>query len=109
METPRLLLIDDDQHVGAAFAKVAKSCGYDSQVTSCGSDFKAAYHIFKPQVIICDLAMPGGDGIELLRFLADSGSESKILIVSGLDRRVVDAAKRLADARGLKIAATFNK
>jgi len=105
----RLLHIDDDPFVGRAFAKVAKSCGYETKTTSQAADFKAMCEAFKPHVIICDLAMPNVDGIELLRYLADSGCEAKILIISGLDRRVLDAAGRLAAARGLNIAGTLNK
>jgi CheY-like chemotaxis protein len=104
-----MLHIDDDRDVGKAFAKVAESCGYETITTTRGADFKAACEAFKPHVIICDLAMPSDDGIELLRYLADTGCEAKILIVSGLDRRVLDAAGRFATARGLKIAGTLNK
>jgi CheY-like chemotaxis protein len=105
----RLLHIDDDPYVGKAFALVARACGYETKTTSHSSDFKSAYEAFKPHVIVCDLAMPNVDGIELLRYLADAGCEAKILIVSGLDRRVLDAAGRLAAARGLNIAGTLNK
>lgn len=109
MAESRLLHIDDDPHVGKAFALVARSCGYETKTTSQSSAFKEACEAFRPHVIVCDLAMPNVDGIELLRYLADSGCEAKILIVSGLDRRVLDAAGRLAAARGLNIVGTLNK
>jgi CheY-like chemotaxis protein len=109
MKKFRILHIDDDPFVGRVYAKVAQSCGYETHSTSRGSEFKRVYEEFKPDVIICDLAMPNIDGVEMLRYLADSGCKAKILIVSGLDRKVLDAAGRLAAAQGLNIAGTLNK
>ena len=34
--------------------------------------------------------MPGMDGVELLRFLADEGFEGPVLIICGFDRRVLE-------------------
>ncbi len=105
----RLLQIDDDPHVGRAFQKVARGCGYDVQITDNAKSFKAAYQSFKPDVIILDLIMPETDGIELLRFLADAGSLAKILIISGFDRKILEAAGRFGEAQGLRIAGILSK
>jgi EAL domain-containing protein (putative c-di-GMP-specific phosphodiesterase class I) len=42
-------------------------------------------------MVALDLGMPGMDGVELLRFLADAGFRAPVLIVSGFDRRVLEA------------------
>ncbi len=105
----RLLQIDDDPHVGMAYRKVAHGCGYETAVTGSSAAFKAAYESFKPDVIMLDLDMPGTDGIELLRFLAGAGCTAKILIASGQHPRTLEAAGRLASARGLAFAGTISK
>jgi CheY-like chemotaxis protein len=105
----RLLQIDDDPFVGGVFQKLARSCGYDTQLTDQSKTFKVAYESFKPDVVVLDLEMPGMDGIELLRFLADAKCRAKILIVSGLGDKVLETAERLAGARGLNIAGTLRK
>jgi EAL domain-containing protein (putative c-di-GMP-specific phosphodiesterase class I) len=53
--------------------------------------------------------MPETDGIELLRFLADERVTARILIISGFDEKVLDAAERLGAARGLNMAGVLRK
>jgi len=105
----RFLLVDDDPHVGLAIRHVAEGCGFDVRTTHRAQGFKAAYQEFHPDVVTLDLGIPDGDGIELLRYLADDHCDAQIVIVSGFDARVIDAAKRLGEARGLKIAGTISK
>ena len=56
-----------------------------------------------------DLGMPGMDGVELIRFLAEQDYRSPMLIVSGFDRRVLESAFRLGEALGLNMAGPLEK
>jgi CheY-like chemotaxis protein len=105
----RLLQIDDDPHVGMAYQRIARGCGYETKITSDSAGFKAAYETFRPDVIMLDLDMPGADGIELVRFLADAGCTAAILIASGQHPRILEASGSLATARGLRVAGTIAK
>jgi len=109
MERDRLLLIDDEPEIGSFVGTVAEDCGYQVAVTSAPEAFKSAYASFRPTVIALDLAVPGTDGIELLQFLAEQGCPAKILILSGLDRCVLEIAERLGEARGLSMAGIIPK
>ena len=60
-------------------------------------------------MIILDLGMPETDGIEMLRFLADERVTARILIISGFDDKILDAANRLGSARGLNMAGVLRK
>jgi CheY-like chemotaxis protein len=53
--------------------------------------------------------MPGMDGIELLRFLAEQDYRAPVLIVSGFDRRILESAFRLGEALGLNMAGPVEK
>jgi CheY-like chemotaxis protein len=105
----RFLFVDDNAFLARAIERVASACGFDVCVTTTAAEFRERYHQLPPNLLGFDLAMPGGDGIELIRFLAEEGCRAPILIITGYDRRVLAAAARLGRERGLNIAATLSK
>ena len=105
----RFLFVDDNTFLARAIERVARACGFDVNVTTTAAEFRERYREWMPDLLGFDLAMPGGDGIELIRFLADEGCRAPILITTGYERRVLDAAARLGRERGLNIAATLEK
>lgn len=111
LKSPRrtLLLVDDDPLCARFIGHAARECGYSAVVTMSPEGFKAQYRDCDPGVIVLDLAMPGADGIELLRFLAGEKCRSLIVIISGFDERVVEAAMRLGTALGLNMGRPLGK
>ena len=73
-------------------SRVAQGCGYEVRNTDDAVGFKQVYLSWVPDIVILDLVMPQIDGIELLRFLAERASKARILIISGFDPKVLDAA-----------------
>ncbi len=109
MKQPRLLLIDDEPTLAGFVADVARDCGFDPVLTSTNQQFREALLAQRPDMIALDLGMPGMDGVELLRFLADHDCRAPVLIISGFDRRVLDSAFRLGEALGLTMAGPLEK
>jgi CheY-like chemotaxis protein len=60
-------------------------------------------------MVALDLGMPGMDGVELLRFLAEENYSAPVLIISGFDRRVLESAFRLGQALGLNMTGPLEK
>ena len=108
MPQPRLLLIDDEPAL-ADFMANAQSSGFVPVVTSDDAQFRDAFLEERPDMVALDLGMPGMDGVELIRFLADQDYRSPVLIVSGFDRRVLESAFRLGEALGLSMAGPIEK
>ena len=106
---PKLLLIDDEPALAAYLAEAARLSGYKPLVAIDDQDFKARLVAEHPQMVALDLGMPGMDGVELLRFLADERFAFPVLIISGFDRRVLESAFRLGEALGLQMVGPLEK
>lgn len=106
---PRLLLIDDEPALAEFLADAARETGFDPIVTANDAEFRDQFVAIRPEMVALDLGMPGMDGVELLRFLAEQAYRSPVLIVSGFDRRVLESAFRLGEALGLTMAGPVEK
>ena len=109
MSQPRLLLVDDEPVLAQFMADAALGCGFAPVVTSDDQQFRSSFLAQEPEMVALDLGMPGMDGVELLRFLADEEFKAPVLIVSGFDRRVLESAFRLGEALGLNMAGPIEK
>ncbi len=105
----RLLIVDDEPGIRDYLSAVSKGLGFEVLAIGNADEFYTAVGEFKPTAIILDLNMPGSDGIELLRYLAEEKSEAQILVISGEDSRVINAAERLGSAQGLQMAGVLQK
>lgn len=109
MKQPRLLIIDDELALAEFIASAAKECGFDAALTSDDQRFRDNFVANRPDLVVLDLGMPGMDGVELLRFLAEQDFHAPVLIISGFDRRVLDSAFRLGEALGLNMVGPLEK
>jgi DNA-binding response OmpR family regulator len=109
MPQPRLLLIDDEPSLAQFLASAAAESGFDPVITARDDEFRDAFLEQTPDMVALDLGMPGMDGVELIRFLADQDYDAPVLIVSGFDRRVLESAFRLGAALGLTMVGPVEK
>lgn len=109
MAQPRLLLIDDEPALADFLAAGARGAGLEAAITSNDGDFRDQFLATNPDMVALDLGMPGMDGVELLRFLAEHNYPGPVLIVSGFDRRVLESAFRLGEALGLNMTGPLEK
>ena len=105
---PHMLVVDDEPDVGEFIAEVARMAGYRCTCTSHPEQF--VDHL-EPDVslIMLDLVMPGTDGIELLRILAERECAASVILMSGYDRRVLGTAEELARTLGLRVLGQLQK
>ena len=108
MGIPNILVIDDDPVIGQFLARVGASLEMCCTVTANADQFLKAW---KPStsLIFLDLLMPSMDGIELLRVLSARKCETPIILMSGIDRRTLETAERLAKALGLTVVGKLRK
>jgi EAL domain-containing protein (putative c-di-GMP-specific phosphodiesterase class I) len=103
-----MLVVDDEPEVAEVIAEFAGRAGYDVLTTSSPETFDELYHDGL-DVVVLDLWMPQVDGIELIRRLAQRRSQSRLVLMSGFDRRVLESASALALSHGLHVAGVLGK
>jgi len=104
----RILVIDDDDSVCGIVSAVAKTMGFDCVATKDPTSFPE--HITpSTTLILLDLMMPGMDGIEVLRLLGERHVQARILLMSGMNKRVLETAEKLAQSLGLQVIGHLHK
>ncbi len=109
MKSGRLLVIDDEPDICDFIKEVAEEQGFDVATAENFDQFSTAYRSFEPSVIVLDLRMPEVDGIELLRFLAKETCRAHIVLMSGLDQKVLHTASQLGATHGLRMLDALQK
>lgn len=105
----RVLVLDDEPEIGKLVVRVAHSVGMEARSVTSVVEFLDAITEWKPTLLVIDLVMPGQDGVELLRNLAEVDHVPPIVLISGVAGRVLDAARRTANERGLRVTHAINK
>src|SRR5689334_11137420 len=108
--TLRVLVIDDDAACVRTLGNMILRSG-DYQIVTAGGADEAVERLNEGafDLIVCDLNMPGRDGVETLRLFAQRHIKCPILIMSGSDPKILKAAQELGKSRGLGIAGTLQK
>ncbi|HEX7031138.1 MAG TPA: EAL domain-containing response regulator [Gammaproteobacteria bacterium] len=107
--TSRILILDDDAAVGETIRYIAEAAGMEARSFFRPDAFFQAIDDWKPTHIVLDLVMPEMDGVEIMRHLAERKCDARIVILSGVGNRVLDAARRTAAEKGLRIAGVLSK
>jgi EAL domain-containing protein (putative c-di-GMP-specific phosphodiesterase class I)/signal transduction histidine kinase/ligand-binding sensor domain-containing protein/CheY-like chemotaxis protein len=105
----RMLVVDDDPAVAGAVAEAARERGFTVALAHDAAEFLRRMDEWRPTDVVVDLAMPGRDGVELLRILSERGTQARILLMSGLGMRVLESVQRSARERGLGVAGVLAK
>ena len=104
----RILVIDDEIDVGELVATAAETMGYECTATTDAGIFLGALTP-DTSLVLLDLMMPDMDGIELLRLLGEQKCKASIVLMSGVDKRVLETAAQLAQVLGLSLVGHLQK
>jgi signal transduction histidine kinase/ActR/RegA family two-component response regulator len=89
----RMLLIEDDEDVASAMQTVLEMAGHEVAVAGNGPDGIAAARVSKPEVVLCDIGLPGMDGYEVARRIrADASLRGTFLVALSGYAQVDDVA-----------------
>jgi CheY-like chemotaxis protein len=78
----RILIIDDDAAARSALVEILGTEGYEVAGAGDGFAALATLEAFTPDLVLCDLGMPGMDGITFIKRARERGTSFRIAIMS---------------------------
>jgi FixJ family two-component response regulator len=96
-QPPLVAIIDDDASVRQSTDRLIRSFGYRTQVFGSGQEFLRSEAAERAACLVLDVRMPGMDGLDVQRRLAERGARIPILFVTG---QASDEEERRACAAG---------
>lgn len=109
---PTVLVLDDDPFMLKLLARLLANRGYE-QVLLCADGYCALKRLADAEndvdVILCDLNMPGMDGMEFVRRLVENNYSGSIVLISGEDERFLQSVAQLIKAHGIHVLGHLHK
>lgn len=110
--TIKILVLDDEPFMLKLLERMLANSGYIS-VSTCDSG-RAALEMIgspvdSPNLILLDINMPEMDGLEFVRHLVERHYTGSIILVSGEDERMQQAAEKLARAHKITVLGHLHK
>ena len=77
----RILVIEDDRVQRFAAVRALQAAGHDVVEAVDGNDGLAMARAAQPELVVCDVRMPGIDGIDLLRWIRGRAELAGIKVI----------------------------
>lgn len=92
----RILSIEDEPIIRSGIVAYLEDSGFETLEAGDGSSGLEIFRRERPDVILCDLRMPGIDGLEVLSTITQESPDTPVIIVSGVSELgyAVQALKR---------------
>jgi nitrogen regulation protein NR(I) len=79
----KILVVDDEARVRAAFAELLTGAGHEVQTADCGERALELLEGEAPDLVIMDVYMPGMDGLEVFRRVKEGHPRLPVIITTG--------------------------
>ena len=111
-QTIKILILDDEPFMHKLLTRMLANLGYTQVSTS--DNGHAALGLTdspdaRPDLILLDLNMPEMDGLEFVRHLVERRFSGSLILISGEDERMQQAAEKLAQAHQIIVLGHLHK
>ena len=79
----RVLIVDDNRDAADSLAQLVTLFGHQADVAHDGYSALARFEERRPDVVLCDIGLPGMNGYEIARRLRGMGTTARLVAVSG--------------------------
>jgi len=92
---PRLLIVDDESSVRDVLAILFEGEGYDTETASSMDEARRALERGTYDIVLCDIMMPDGNGLDLLREIKSNDGKPAVIMMTAYTstRSAIDAMK----------------
>ncbi len=81
-EKAKLLVIDDDESIRKVLTVTLRDGGYEVLAAEDGEEGLKIFAEEQPDIILCDLRMPGKDGISVLKEIKARDPDKEVIVIS---------------------------
>ncbi len=92
----KILIVDDDRFVRMALCEALKSWEYETAEADSVASAKAAFTAEDPPIVLLDIDLPDGSGLDILTWIKDQSPETIAVMITGN----VDVENTVAALRG---------
>ena len=79
----KILVIDDEKPTLSMFKLFLTAYGYEVHVAEDGEKGLEMFNTLSPEIVFTDIKMPGIDGLEVLRRIRKTNTDSQVIIITG--------------------------
>lgn len=92
----KILIIDDDSRIRETMMAFFEDAGFEVRDLKNGTTALEVIGSYQPDLILCDIVMPGISGLSILKQIKDVFPSQKVVLVSGLqEAQAQEDASRL--------------
>ena len=85
----KVLIVDDEPNIVTSLEFLMRQRGYETRVARDGDEALAAVEIFRPDLVLLDVMLPGRDGFEVCQKLrAEGWADLKIVMLTAKGRDI---------------------
>ncbi len=100
----RILVVDDDHLVADTLALIFRKSGFEARTAYSADEALESARIFNPDLLLCDVTMPGRDGLALVCDITRELPSCRIIVLTGFYsnlKSVREQSSRLARPVGI--------
>jgi two-component system nitrogen regulation response regulator NtrX len=79
-----ILVVDDDSQILSLLSEVLDEAGHSTLTTTTAAEGLLRFSDGSPDLVLLDLKLPDGDGMDLLREMCEKKPETIVIIVSAI-------------------------
>jgi DNA-binding NtrC family response regulator len=79
----RILIVDDERILADTLGMIFRRNGFKAQVTYTADEALASARVCSPDLLLCDISMPGRTGLDLMADIGREMPDCRVLVLTG--------------------------